>query len=86
MTDLVKVQRVALLELSPNRYRVQLDGDTVGPVLTKRAAAVVRRWLDGGALDDLERPAQGASKLQRTLGKVDEAWEAVDDLLRNGLR
>lgn len=64
--------------------RIVLDGEPLGPVMTKRAARVVLRWLEGGALDELE--GNTGSKLQRTLTQVDRAADALGDLLKNGLR
>jgi len=64
--------------------RVILDGEVLGPVLTKRAARVVARWLEGGALDELE--GTNRPKIQRVLGDVDRAIDSVSDLLKNGLR
>lgn len=86
MTEIVRghAPPVDLVVLGPNRVRIAIGGTVVGPVLTRRAAAVVRRWLEGGALDELQ--AESGSKLARTLRTVDDAADAVIDILKNGLR
>lgn len=64
--------------------RIVLDGQVLGPVLTKRAAKVVIRWLEGGALAELE--GEGGTKIQRVLTDVDRAFDSLKDVLTNGLR
>jgi hypothetical protein len=64
--------------------RVVLDGQVLGPVMTKRAARIVARWLEGGALAELE--GEGQPKIVRTMGHIDRAIDSVTDLLKNGLR
>jgi hypothetical protein len=79
----VVTERVALSKVSSG-VRIVIDGVPLGPVMTKRAASVVARWLEGGALAELD--GESGSKLQRTLEHVDRAADSVLDLLKNGLR
>jgi len=64
--------------------RICLDEQPLGPVLSKRSARTVIRWLEGGALAELL--GEGVPKIQRVLGDVDRAIDSVADLMRNGLR
>jgi hypothetical protein len=76
------------VELVPaaSGVRIAIDGRLFGPVLTKRAARVVVRWLEGGALDSLEGRDCGESKMVRALSSVDRAVDDLTDLFRNGLK
>ena len=64
--------------------RITIDDQVLGPVLTKRAARVVARWLEGGALAELE--GEGKPKIQRVLSDIDRALDSFGDLMKNGLR
>lgn len=79
-----------LNEVGDDRVRVVIEGRVVGPVLTRRAAKVIMRWLNEGALDDMSgngpSDPSGIGKLGHTIAKVDQAWDAVRDLFRDGLR
>jgi hypothetical protein len=77
--------RTLLEEVSPGRVRIVLDAQMTGPVMTRRAAKVVARWLNEGGLADLEG-GDKVPKLQRVLSEVDRAADSVLDLLKNGLR
>lgn len=76
--------RVALVQTSGARWRVAIDGQGFGPAMPRTSANAVKRWLEAGALDELE--GAGGSKLERALSSVDHAIDTVGDLLRNGLR
>lgn len=77
--------RVTTTEVGDNRVRLVIDGVAMGPVVTRRAARVLHRWMTEGGLDGLEG-AEGGSKIARTLSSVDRAIDDVTDLLRNGLK
>jgi hypothetical protein len=80
----VEGKRVELEDVGPKMVRLRVDGRLLGPTLTPRAGRVVQRWLLEGALEESE--GGGGSKLEHTLTSVDQAWDAVADLLKNGLR
>lgn len=78
--------RVSIAPIAGGRVRLALDGRAVGPVLSRRTAAIVRGWLEGGGLDALEGRAADGSKLGTALGHVDQALDSLGDLFRNGLK
>jgi hypothetical protein len=83
MTAPANVSRVGYQTVSSG-VRITLDDQVLGPVMTKRAARVVARWLEGGALAELE--GEGKPKIQRVLSDIDRAIDSFGDLMKNGLR
>jgi hypothetical protein len=70
-----------------DRVRLTIDDRVLGPVLTRRAAAIVLRWLNEGGLDDMKRGDAGGGpvgKLVEAWTKVDDAIDTVADLLKHG--
>ena len=78
------VSRVSTMHVASG-VRIVIDGEAVGPVLTARAARVIVRWLEGGALEEIEGEGREVGgTVGRALRKVDDAIDAVSDLLKHG--
>ena len=87
MSDEVVVRLEARpVEVAAGKWRVMVQGRTLGPDSSERVARGVAKWMNAGGLSDLAGDTSGEPKLARVLTKVDEAWDAIGDLFRNGLR